>query len=311
LAKNETQTILQLTTPTSGDRSTDPRFLSDGSICFLRDAGGNENFQIYCIENGKEKRISEDLEAKYISMFATKDYLYYSANILDKARFDIYRHRIPLSENKPERIYETKSGVPYSILTSDDRKLVILNAYGNIEHELLLLDLDKNEVRNLTSTITKESKNRWSPIGWLDSEYLLVATDYNSDLFSLGTLSINGEFKLIEELRQENEVSYVAYSENSPYTYITYNEDGYSTLYRAIISANEVKDIEKIELPMKGVIGAGDARSFTQALQLSSDGKYLAFTFTSPVSPSTIWIYDTKENKFWKAVEVKTAGISP
>ncbi|MHA1953762.1 MAG: TolB family protein, partial [Candidatus Heimdallarchaeaceae archaeon] len=52
IKKDEIRTPTQLTE--SKNRSTDPRYLKDGSIVFQRDEGGNENFQIYLLD-GKQK----------------------------------------------------------------------------------------------------------------------------------------------------------------------------------------------------------------------------------------------------------------
>ncbi|MFW9806906.1 MAG: TolB family protein, partial [Candidatus Thorarchaeota archaeon] len=71
------------------DRCTDPRYLSDGSLVFTRDRGGDENFQIGLIEEeGTLHWMTSDLGAKHRISFASESYLYFAANLTDRARFD-------------------------------------------------------------------------------------------------------------------------------------------------------------------------------------------------------------------------------
>jgi len=72
IEKNKITESLLLTK--AENRSTDPRYLSDGTILFLRDEGGNENFQIYLLNTrGEEVQITNDMKAKHIINTISED----------------------------------------------------------------------------------------------------------------------------------------------------------------------------------------------------------------------------------------------
>ena len=292
------------------NRSTDPRYLSDGTILFLRDEGGNENFQIYLLnERGQEVQITNDMKAKHIINTISDNYIYYRANIDDKARFDVYRHKIPIEENIPEKIFEPEDGIPNNGFTDDDERYVFQIAYGNMHREIFLLNINKKESINLTKSLSKNQEFRWSPIRWLDDNHLLVGSDFKSDFFMLGILSIEGKYKPLDEIKIQYDLSSVTWNKTSPYTFLEYNEEGYSSLYKSIIIPTGVQKIEKILLPINGVIAAGDVRSFTHSMHISDDGKFLALTITSPTNPHNVWILDIEENFCWQATEGDLAGL--
>ncbi|MFX1251339.1 MAG: prolyl oligopeptidase family serine peptidase [Promethearchaeota archaeon] len=298
------------------NRCTNPRYLNDGTIIFARDKGGDENFQIFCLEkNLKLYQISIDMKAKHLVMLTSEDYIYFMANIENKARFDVYRQKIPLKDNQAEKIYEAPSGtMPIPKLVSRDQKKVIIQLMrGNMYHEILLIDIASKSTKNLTIPISGKEEIRWNPVRLIDDTHILVVTDYQSNLNRLAIISIDGDFFQLKDLegKSKYEISNVTWTKESPYTYFTYNEEGYDVLYRGIFSITDVNKLQQIALPLKGVISSGDTRSFTQGLSVSPDGTMLAITLSSSSSPTNIWIINLENNKMWKATNVGTAGLDP
>ncbi len=299
----------------SEDRSTDGQYLSDGTIIFQRDHGGNENFQIIMYDPKEEKEypITNSLDSKCIILFSTDKFLYYRANIDKKSKFDIYRHKIPLLENEAEKIYSPKKGLPYSLLTEDDNNIILTNSHGNVNQEILLHNIEKDETLNLTNHLRSDNNYtyRWEAIRFIDETDLLVATDYDSDISRLMVLDLNGNIRPIANLTELYEYSTSTYNRNDNKTLFSFNDEGYDKLYSGIFVANSVTNLEEIELPKKGVLYLGDSRSFTSALSLSSDGKYLALTFSAPNLPTIIWIRDMEKKNYWKAVDYNSPEIDP
>ena len=139
IEKGETLPRKQLTD--EEDRCTDPRFLSDGTLIFTRDRGGNENFQIGLIDvDGSQHWLTKDLEVKHRVSRASKDYLYYVANLTDRSRLDVYRWKIPLRENEPELIYKPEAGIIVVAGSSPDESQVLMIQYfGNMDQEIFTL----------------------------------------------------------------------------------------------------------------------------------------------------------------------------
>ena len=296
----------------SENRSTDPCFLSDGTIVFHRDFGGNENFQLFVLTNSnKEQKITSDYNAKHVVLFVSEKYLYYRANVTNKSKFEIFRQKIPVLYNQPERIFSPDKGLPVSILTEDDNLCAIVISYGNTNEEVILLDISAEKVNNLTESLKNEKKEtyRWETVRWIGDSHLLVATDFKNDINRLGILSTNGNFNELNNLEQKYEFNVATYRKGSNKTYFSVNKEGFDELFCCEFTTKEVKNLEKIDLPAKGVIFYGDTRSFSRAISLSYDCKFLAISFSSSTIPSSPWLIDLETKKVWPAIDVKTAGI--
>lgn len=297
------------------DRCTDARYLSDESIVFLGDQGGKENFQIgVATKDKKLEWITNDKNAKHLITLTTDDYIYFSANLIDKSIFAIYRHKIPLLEYEPELLFQPDEGYFLTVLVSpnDENKLILRKYLGNNHQELLLFDIESREIVDISKVVSGDEKIRWDAVRWLDDEHLLVITDYESDYFRLAIISLEGNFIKLETLDKElpYDIEKVAWSTNSDITYFVANQKGYSKLFKGVFISNRCENYSEIKLPFKGVITAGDIRTFTSGMTVSPDGTMIALTITSPNSPTNIWIYSVQSNSFWKATNTDTAGLN-
>jgi len=298
------------------DRCTDPRYLPDGSLIFTRDRGGDENFQIGLIEeNGVLHWLTSDLRAKYRIGLITDSYLYFSANLTDRAMFDVYRWRIPLLKNEPELVYQPENGmIQVSASYEDDSQILMTQFLGNMDQHVLLLDTNSGIIENLTLEICNNFPTRWDIVRWLDRENIVVITDYNSDLKRLGILKTSKEFIPLERIRDEIKFELEdqhTYSKNSLWTYFTENQEGYTTIHRGKFTKDDLIDLEALSFPLRGVVPSGDARSWTNAICLSRDEHLLAVTLSSGTQPTNVWIVDIKDMTSWPATEINTAGLDP
>ncbi|MFW9834296.1 MAG: S9 family peptidase [Candidatus Thorarchaeota archaeon] len=299
------------------DRCTDPRYLSDGTLVFTRDRGGDENFQIGLIEEDCTLHwLTSDLGAKHRITFASESYLYFAANLTDRARLDIYRWKIPLRENEPELLYEPQKGlIAVAGALPDDSKIIMQQFLGNMDQHLLILDIASGNVVDQTAAISGSKQVRWEVVRWLDSEHFLVNTDYKSDMKRLAIITTSGDFRALDEVAEsvKFEIEKYTYSKDSIWTYFVENEEGYSTIHRAKISNDGASDFETLQFPLRGVIPHGDARSWSmsKALTLSKDEHMLAVTVSSGIQPTGVWILNIKDMAYWRATEVSTAGLDP
>jgi dipeptidyl aminopeptidase/acylaminoacyl peptidase len=301
------------------DRCTNPHYLSDGTLIFSRDYSGDENFQIGMISNDMELTWhSSDIKAKHIINSITKRSFFYLANIADKSRFDesrfdVHRQRLPLKIHSPEVLYRPDEGMCSVGTVSDDEKHAILEQYfGNNNQNLLLLDIAGGIATNLTKSLNDSRTNRWNVLRWLDKEHILVGTDYNHDIVRLAVLSLNGEFIPIKEIENtvKHELEAGTYRSDSRHTYFTYNEGGYTSLWRGVFTAEGVTGLSQIELPPESVITGGDQRNFNWAMHLSPNHDYLATTMSSATYPMNIWITDLEDFSSWVATSTSTAGLN-
>ncbi|MDF1541214.1 MAG: prolyl oligopeptidase family serine peptidase, partial [Candidatus Thorarchaeota archaeon] len=296
------------------DRCTSPRYLSDGSIIYTRDRGGDENFQIGRIEkSGKSTWISDDLKAKHRITFSNELGLFYIANREDKSRLDVYLHRMPLEHNEPELLIRPDEGIMTTQAVSPNNKLAIISRlFGNVNQELMLFDLESKELKSITGNLANKP-TRWETVRFIEENLLLVMTDHESDFKRLAFVSLNGEFKTIPQI-EENctaEVEHATFSSDDVFTYYSINEEGYSRVFRGIFNSEGIENHGEIRLPLKGVLVSGDQRSFTECLSLSPDGSKLALTISTPTENTNIWIVNTGTLNSWRATYASMSGLPP
>ncbi len=299
------------------DRCTDPLYLSDGTLVFTRDRNGDENFQIGLIdEDGNLHWLTEELGVKHEISHPSESYLYFSANIIDRARLDVYRWKIPLRENKAELIYKPVQGLVEVSGTMDKDNQILMTQYlGNMDQHLLLLNMTSRNLMDLTAAISGKQPTRWEVVRWLDNEHILVNTDHNSDIKRLAIITTKGEFRRLKGIEDQIRFDIESYvhSKDSIWTYFLENEEGYNTLHRAKFSKQGFIEFETLPFPLRGVIPTGDARSWSKSkgLALSDDELLLAVTMSSGTQPTSLWILDIKDMTNWRAIETDLAGLNP
>ncbi|TFG29021.1 S9 family peptidase [Candidatus Thorarchaeota archaeon] len=309
--KGKTMPRKQLTN--EEDRCTDPRYLPDGTLLFTRDRGGDENFQFGLIdENEKLHWITSDLGAKHRIGLITESYLYFSANLIDKAQFDVYRWKLPLLDSKPELLLRPPRGLVQVTGSSEEENLILMTQFiSNMEQHLLLLDVINGKLKDLTVELC-DSPTRWDVIRWFDNDTILVATDFDSDMKRLGLLKTTKEFNSITEI--EDKVTFevedqTAYSKDSIWTYFLENQEGYSTIHRLKFQQGSMNDFETLSFPLRGVVPSGDDRSWNKAMSLSPDEHMLALTVSSGILTTSVWLMNIRDMSNWLSTEVSTSGI--
>ena len=304
--------VLPLRITSEEDRCTDPRYLSDSSILFNRDRGGDENFQLGLFKSDELVWLTSDYDVKYRLNIITDEYLYFLSNLEDRSRLDLYRQKIPIRDWEPDLLLRPDSGIQTARLASPDHNSLIIRKYrGNADQDLILLDLQSDTLQNLTSKLCKGNPTRWDVVRWIDDETLLVLTDHNSDLFRPAALSANGDFKAYDQIENliKWDVEEVAWDKSIDSTYLALNEEGYTSLYSAHFKRDGIDEFNELKLPFKGALTFGDARSFSYGMKLSPNGGYLALTLSSPTNPTSVWIYNLQERKIWQNVINNTIGL--
>lgn len=294
------------------NRCSAPRYLFDGSILYLHDRGGNENFQIGLITNNdKHLWLTQNKKAKHLVNTVTRNYMYFQSNTRNKKKFDIYRRSFPLEEKStPELIYTPDEGIARAGLVSQDETKVILSQhYSNVHSEILLLDLVDKTVTSLTKPLSGDQHIRWQPVKFLNKAHtrMLVKTDYKSEFLRLAILNFEDDMKSskaqfitipgMEAIKHD--VTGMTSNYRTGYSYIELNKDGYSELIRVKIGKNGFRTKPKtVVLPLtKGVIAHGDARSFGHGMSVSRDGNLMAISMTSSKHPVNLYMLQLNNKK--------------
>ncbi|MDH5404470.1 MAG: hypothetical protein OEY49_18365, partial [Candidatus Heimdallarchaeota archaeon] len=231
------------------NRCTDPRYLTDGSILYSTDEGGNENFQLGLVTNdGSQFIISQDSRAKYSPLGVNDEYIFYSANLEDKSKFSLYRHKLPLLTNHPELTFTPEYGIIGSLTISPNKELIAISVYYSNQHtDIFILNLLDGSSKRITAKINLSNTNRWFPIRFIGNDGLLVSTEHESDYLRLAYLSVTGEFSTYSQIEQNFHYDISGYtydkSNNSSHTYFSINDNGYTRLYRGIFRKLTVEDM--------------------------------------------------------------------
>eukprot|EP01083_Nonionella_stella_P211984 765950_1 len=312
----------------SDDRCTNPKYLSDGTIVYVSDMGGDEHFQMYLIDKQHTTHpLSTDLNAKHRLSIVTNKYLFFSANMIDKSKFDIYRQEIPLLHHNPQIICSGLSGiVTVSVVSPNDANIIIACHYkSNVHSEIILIDMNKNKLNNEQQTVltaqynTHQSTSIWRAIRFLDDQHLLCVTNYQCDYTRPVVLNIDTTRVLFfNQIESSVQCDYERFEFNDDclFTYFTQNEHGYSVLYRCIFGVNKegtqatIASWMQIQLPFKCVLSAGDQRSWTTAMSINSTNTLLAFTMSNSITPRNMFVLDLKNGmKCIQISNVSTPGI--
>ncbi len=296
------------------DRCTDPRILPDDTIIFCKDRGGNENYQIHAIlPDGKEVILSTDKNAKHMPGFVGKLHFYFSANMEDKTRFDIFRFEIPIKTNSEfELIQKTEPGViviPRSESPSGKR-LASVFAKSNMDSDIYIYDFKFKESENVSKNVKGSKLARFYPWEFLDEDRLIVTSDLDREFMNLGILNVSAN--RITWLEEDHwDTTNVLYHRETDQLVYVKNEDGITKIY-LVKEFSKKNDFSPVELPLPdmGNILAGDYRSWTKSICFSHDGSQLLFSFSSGKLNPNLWLLNVKEKTLEKVTFAGTAGLS-
>jgi len=264
---------------------------------FLRDSGGNENFQIYRFnqEAGTITRIT-DGKSRNTSIQWSNDgrWLAYSSNRRNGTDGDIYvaSGDDPLTARK---LFDAKGLWRGADWSADGRKLLAANAISNMTAHAYLVDVATGEKKQVGAARP-------------DDAYfgIRLAADENS-FFAIsqshGDLPVLGRFVMeggkMTAISRETKWGVEEFDLSLDRTRLafTVNEAGYSVLKLADPSGNRAP--ERVAVP-KGVI---------TGLRFSPDGKSLAFTLNQPTAPADAYVLSLGTGKVTRWTASETGGI--
>lgn len=285
-----------ITRVTAGDdRCTDPRFLPSGELLYTSDSGGNENFQLYTARRAdtagapwESRRLTSDDGAKHRAMSLGEHELLFTANDRDRARFTLYSQPLPLADWNPKPLHTPEKGMIRAAERLPSGGVLVELALGNMDQELLIVG---DTPASLTGELSAGREVRWHFIRAAGDDSLLVATDLDSDRLRPVLLSLDGTITTIDavEAMPASEFSDAAHREGDPATYLEFNDEGYSRLYR-LSDLNTAASLAPVGLPLDGALVSGDARTSRFGLSLSQTGHRIAVAVSGPSDVSNVWV---------------------
>jgi dipeptidyl aminopeptidase/acylaminoacyl peptidase len=270
-----------------------------GDILIAADAGGNERDQLYLLPaDGSDLRaLTDNPRVIYDYGDWSRDgrYLAVGANERDERYFDLYRYDLATGER---RLLSQHDGYNRALAFSPDgTQLLTYRANGSQDSDLYLLDVETGEMRLLTP---HEGELEIGAVAWAaDGRGFYYTHDEGRDFLSLAYYDLaSGAYEWRETPPWD--VRQLVTSWSGRYLLWTTNEDGYSVLHLRDLETGE--DLPPPELPAQGILWG---------LRLSPAEDRLLFAFSSPTTPTDVYLWDIGAERAERVTRAALAGIPP
>ncbi len=270
-------------------------------IAFTKDAGGDENHQIYLVSPDGATLVpltsSPEVRHNLGSWSRDGKWLAYSSNERDKRFFDLYVVNVDTREKR--RVLERDALFYAGPFSHDGTKLVASRANSSQDVDLFIVDLKAQPGTEPALLTPHEGIAQYAPVGFTaDDQALWIESDQGREFSALGRLEVAS--KKISWLREPKwDVSAAVLSRDGKLLAIVVNEDGRDAL--SLIDSETLKDRPVPALP-RGQIGG---------LAFSQDGRRLALALAGPTRNSDIWVADLDGGAGAQVTHSSTAGIPP
>ncbi len=266
----------------------------ENRLIFSMDVSGNERSQLFLLENGEERDLTEAPDAiHYFGGFSPDgERIAYTATRRNGTDFDVFVQEL---SGEPEMVWKTGGYHTIADWAPDGSFLVVSRHYSNLNNDLYKLDLISGEATLLTphEGDARFSGARVTP----DGESVFLATDRDGDFVRLGRLDLS-TLKIAYLTPDDWDVEEVELSENGRWLLASRNVEGYSDF---MLFNGRGRRVPEPEMP-EGILGG---------FSFSPDGNRLAFTLTGPDRNPDIWIVDLPDGEPCRLTRSSTAGIPP
>ncbi len=281
----------------------------DNSVIFFADHQGNENFQIYKIEdifNSWPEPITFNPQIRYEwgSECFSHDgkYIVYGSNEKDPSNMLIHAKNMKSDSNDSFCITDREGWYIPGYWSHNNKKLSCSQLVTLTDYSIWILDIESRSIEKIDLGNNKE-KSRFIVGPWsLNKNGFYVLSDLKREFMGLAFYNID-KSQLEWILTPPHDIELIDISSDGKLLAWTENIDGYSKLYVKDIENQKIKEIvPTIDtkntntttnsttsnnsipfIPLDGVI---------ENLKLSSNGKRIGVMIDCPTSPTNIYIID-------------------
>ena len=297
----------------SEDRTTVPMTSENGSLCFHKDNGGNERWQIYLMQDPLSRKavdLTKKKDSKHLLHVFTEKKIIFTANRDDLARFDVYELDIENTDSLPVRLIENKLQGMLSVsdFNKDEELLLCTERLSINESKFHIYNYNTKEFKK----IDKTDKDAWMNGKFVNNNQIICISNLDRDKKALAILNINSdEFKYLESEDESWETDYYYYHKDIQTIVWSKNQAGYTKLFYGKFENGVLTNRLEIPLPKKAVSNAGDYRSYLQPYSLNKAGNLLAINFDSSISLNNVYVIDLENNYHtWKVTNTNLGKIS-
>ncbi len=270
----------------------------DNSLIFFADHQGDENFQIYRIEdifNSWLEPITSDptIRHEWGSECFSHDgkYITYGSNRKNPSDMLIYVRNMT-GENKDFCITDREGWYIPGYWSPNNKKLSCSQLITLTDYAIWILDVESRSMEKINLEYEQKSKFIVGPWSVNQNGFYLL-TDSKREFMGLAFYNIDTS-KLEWILTSPHDIESIDISLDGKLLLWTENVDGYSKLYKKDMVNQEITEITPTikknnkSVPLNGVI---------EDLKLSSNGKRIGIMMDMPTSPTNIYLIDLNKNE--------------
>lgn len=266
-------------------------------ILALSDIGGSEYDQFYLL-NGIGTSIEKitDSEPKVLYGFGSWSddgtfFTYYS-NKRNPKYYDIFKYN--LSDKTGNLIYSSDHSNYPSVISSDNKYLVITRSYSSYDNDLYLLNIESNELKLITLHDNfNEPAEFYASSFDLNNENIYLITNYKNEFYRIAKYNIStGKLSYPEFIFLNNysnwDVSRAVFSKDKTKMIVLVNVEGYDRIFMHDFISNT-------QIPIPDVL---NTLSIT-AINFAPNSPKVIIGINSYKAPSVLyeWYYNTGEIK--------------
>ncbi len=275
----------------------------NNSVIFFADHYGDENFQIYKIDdifNSWPEQITFNPQIRYewgSECFSHDgNYIAYSSNEKDLSNMLIFVRNMKNDSEDSFCITDTKGWYIPGYWSPDNKKLNCSQLVTLSDYSIWLIDIESRNMEKIDLENNEKSRftvGPWSP----DGKGFYILSDLNREFIGLAFYHID-KSHLEWILTPKYDIELIDIDSNGNLLTWTENVDGYSKLYVKDLKSQKVREI----IPTTISTTTTDTKTIflngvIEKLKLSPDGNRIGIMMDRPTAPTNIYVTDIDENK--------------
>lgn len=267
------------------------------SFAFIRDTGGDEQFQVYVQGLSGQPRAFTAAGTRNLLTAVSPDrkLIGWSSTTRGSSDYSVVIAD-PSDPDSTRIVYSDKGSAYPASFSADNRLLAVTRQISSVEQALIVVDLQTGTSRQVSASAGDSIR---SPVFLPNNRKLLAISNIDSDVARLVEIDIaTGQQKVLTH-GLEWDVEAIAVSPDGRQVAFIVNDEGYSRLHMLDLATG--KEQAAPQLPTGIITG----------LKFSPDGKRLAFSLTAPNSAGDVWVAEMRSKRLVRWTTSELGLIDP
>ena len=271
-------------------------------LAFGMDEGGNERAQLYRLSGDGSEVVNltgrPDAKHRWGGWSHDGDRFAFTSNRRDESVFDVYVQGRAETGNDAELVYEGDGWLTPAGWSPSDDRLLVHEAYSNVDQDVYVLDLDSGELECITP---HDDETRFaSPSFGPEGDAVYVCTDDGADTLYLARIDLDTlETAVVAEGGEWN-VGGVSIDHDTGRFAFSRNVDGYTDLTVGTFTGDATYD----EFPSPDLPGG-----IAGGVSWGPEADRYAITATGAAVNTNVYVVETETGETERWTYAATAGI--